>query len=106
MGVNPRVYQLGLWLAIFFAIFLRLPPNKFLRIPPDISPVSIRLALLFLLLLRIPVPRIFNVKSCAPRKGAACQGCARACRAKASWGRPLPEKGGRGVSLQFVFATI
>jgi hypothetical protein len=37
-------------LAIFFAIFLRLPPNKFLRIPPDLSPVSIRLALLFLLL--------------------------------------------------------
>src|ERR1700724_2463958 len=30
-----RIYQLGLWLAIFFAIFLRLPPNKFLRIPPD-----------------------------------------------------------------------
>src|ERR1700730_9875203 len=45
-----RIYQLGLWLAIFFAIFLRLPPNKFLRIPPDLSPVSIRLALLFLLL--------------------------------------------------------
>src|ERR1700736_1623461 len=45
-----RIYQLGLWLAIFFAIFLRLPPNKFLRIPPDVSPVSIRLALLFLLL--------------------------------------------------------
>src|ERR1700730_581127 len=46
------MYQLGLWLAIFFAIFLRLPPNKFLRIPPDLSPVSIRLALLFLLLTR------------------------------------------------------
>src|ERR1700724_4259459 len=45
-----RIYQLGLWLAIFFAIFLRLPPNKFLPIPPDLSPVSIRLALLFLLL--------------------------------------------------------
>ena len=45
-----RIYQLGLWSAIFFAIFLRLPPNKFLRIPPDFSPVSIRLALLFLLL--------------------------------------------------------
>src|SRR3984893_19315131 len=45
-----RIYQLGLWLAIFFAIFLRLPPNKFLRIPPDFSPASIRLALLFLLL--------------------------------------------------------
>src|SRR6476620_9609365 len=44
-----RIYQLGLWLAIFFAIFLRLPPNKLLRIPPDVSPVSIRLALLFLL---------------------------------------------------------
>src|ERR1700736_3283763 len=44
-----RIYQLGLWLAIFFAIFLRLPPNKFLRIPPDLSPVSIRFALLFLL---------------------------------------------------------
>src|SRR3984893_5635551 len=40
-----RIYQLGLWLAIFFAIFLRLPPNKFPRIPPDVSPVSIRLAL-------------------------------------------------------------
>src|SRR3984893_9514240 len=26
-----RIYQLGLWSAIFFAIFLRLPPNKFLR---------------------------------------------------------------------------
>jgi hypothetical protein len=26
-----RIYQLGLWLAIFFAIFHRLPPNKFLR---------------------------------------------------------------------------
>jgi hypothetical protein len=23
------IYQLSLWLAIFFAIFLRLPPNKF-----------------------------------------------------------------------------
>jgi hypothetical protein len=23
-----RIYQLGLWSAIFFAIFLRLPPNK------------------------------------------------------------------------------
>src|ERR1700716_4315792 len=46
-----RIYQLGLWLAIFFAIFLRLPPNKFLRIPPDLSQVSIGLALLFLLLL-------------------------------------------------------
>src|SRR3984893_2564440 len=45
-----RIYQLGLWSAIFFAIFLRIPPNKFLRIPPDLSPVSIRLALLFLLL--------------------------------------------------------
>jgi hypothetical protein len=31
-------------LAIFFAIFLRLSPNKFLRIPLDLSPVSIRLA--------------------------------------------------------------
>jgi hypothetical protein len=29
-----RIYQLGLWSAIFFAIFLRLPPNKFFRIPP------------------------------------------------------------------------
>src|SRR5580704_12969608 len=38
--------------AIFFTILLRLPPNKFLRIPPDLSPVSIRLALLFLLLTR------------------------------------------------------
>src|SRR5260370_41478518 len=28
---RARIYQLGLWLAIFFAIFLRLPPNKFLR---------------------------------------------------------------------------
>src|SRR3984893_15517603 len=28
-----RIYQLGLWSAIFFAISLRLPPNKFLRIP-------------------------------------------------------------------------
>jgi hypothetical protein len=45
-----RIYHLGLWLTIFFAIFLRLPPNKFLRIPPDLSPVPIRLALLFLLL--------------------------------------------------------
>src|ERR1700730_9651727 len=45
---RARIYQLGLWLAIFFAIFLRLPPNKFLQIPPDLSPVSIRLALLFL----------------------------------------------------------
>src|ERR1700730_8747748 len=35
-----RIYQLCLWSAIFFAIFLRLPPNKFLRIPPDLSPVS------------------------------------------------------------------
>src|SRR3984893_10923943 len=26
-----RIYQLCLWSAIFFAIFLRLPPNKFLR---------------------------------------------------------------------------
>src|ERR1700737_257225 len=26
-----RIYQLGLWSAIFFAIFLRLPPDKFLR---------------------------------------------------------------------------
>ena len=26
-----RIYQLGLWLAIFFPIFHRLPPNKFLR---------------------------------------------------------------------------
>jgi hypothetical protein len=39
-------------MLVFFAIFLRLPPNKFLRIPPDLSPVSIRLALLFLLLTR------------------------------------------------------
>src|SRR5258708_17103213 len=54
---RARIYQLGLWLAIFFAIFLRLPPNKFLRIPPDLSPVSIRLALLFLLL-RAPVARL------------------------------------------------
>jgi hypothetical protein len=38
-----RIYQLGLWSAIFFAIFHRLPPNKFLRIPPDFSPVVIRL---------------------------------------------------------------
>src|ERR1700724_1806211 len=28
---GDRIYQLGLWSAIFFAIFLRLPPNKFLR---------------------------------------------------------------------------
>jgi hypothetical protein len=32
-----RIYQLGLWLAIFFAIFHRLPPNKFLRIPPGFA---------------------------------------------------------------------
>src|ERR1700736_6768582 len=50
-----RIYQLGLWLAIFFAIFLRLPPNEFLRIPPDLSPVSIQLALLFLLLTRLRI---------------------------------------------------
>src|ERR1700736_4188613 len=50
-----RIYQLGLWLAIFFAIFLQLPPNKFLRLPPDVSPVSIPLALLFLLLYSMPV---------------------------------------------------
>jgi DNA repair protein RadC len=31
----------------FFAIFLRLPPNKSFQIPPDLSPVSILLALLF-----------------------------------------------------------
>jgi hypothetical protein len=31
------VSGLGLWLAIFFAIFLRLPPNKFFQIPPDLS---------------------------------------------------------------------
>jgi hypothetical protein len=30
----------------FRGVFLRLPPNKFLWIPPDLSPVSIRLALL------------------------------------------------------------
>jgi hypothetical protein len=45
---SPSLDRITLWSAIFFAIFLRLPPNKFLRIPPDLSPVSIRLALLFL----------------------------------------------------------
>src|SRR6202048_180064 len=57
------IYQLGLWLAIFFAIFLRLPPNKFLRIPPDLSPVSIRLALLFLLLRAPSWPAAFCLHS-------------------------------------------
>jgi hypothetical protein len=40
----------------------RFPPNKFLRIPPDLSPVSIRLALLFLLreLLTRPIARRAN----------------------------------------------
>jgi len=33
-----------------WAIFLRLPTNKFFQIPPDLSPVSILLALLFSLL--------------------------------------------------------
>jgi hypothetical protein len=36
--------------SYFLRYFSRLPPNKFLRIPPELSPVSIRLALLFLLL--------------------------------------------------------
>ena len=45
-----RIYQLGLWSAIFFAIFLRLSPNEFLRFRRTFSPVSIRLALLFLLI--------------------------------------------------------
>src|ERR1700730_15268914 len=57
------MYQLGLWLAIFFSIFLRLPPNKFLRIPPDLSPVSIRLALLFLLLRAPSWPAAFCLHS-------------------------------------------
>ena len=35
--------------SLFSSLFFRLPPNKFLQIPPDLSPVSIRLALLFLL---------------------------------------------------------
>src|SRR6202023_2579190 len=65
---RARIYQLGLWLAIFFAIFLRLPPNKFLRIPPDLSPVSIRLALLFLLLRAPSWPGVF-------RSGWLCYFC-------------------------------
>jgi hypothetical protein len=45
-----RIYQLGLWLAIFFAIFHSTSTEQISPIPPDLSPVSIRLALLFLLL--------------------------------------------------------
>jgi hypothetical protein len=55
---SSTVYQLGLWLAIF-AIFHRLPPNKFLRFRRTLSPVSIRLALLFLLLTRRQLARPF-----------------------------------------------
>ena len=43
------IYQAGLWSAIFFAIFFQFHRTN-LRIPPDLSPVSLRLALLFLLL--------------------------------------------------------
>src|ERR1700730_3611776 len=50
VGIATRLF-----FAIFFAIFLRLPPNEFLRIPPDLSPVSIQLALLFLLLTRLRI---------------------------------------------------
>jgi hypothetical protein len=52
--------------SYFLRYFSRLPPNKFLRIPPDLSPVSIRLVLLFLLLTRGatgPGPNLELVKS-------------------------------------------
>src|ERR1700730_10106831 len=72
-----RIYQLGLWLAIFFAIFLRLPPNKFLRIPPDVSPVSIRLALLFLLLFAQGIARLMGLKGPRPSMVGAIFLCCR-----------------------------
>src|ERR1700730_4786364 len=80
-----RIYQLGLWLAIFFAIFLRLPPNKFLRIPPDLSAVWIRFAFLFLLLrapswpvlasLWPPAIRPYSTSSIRPLRAATCAYC-------------------------------
>jgi hypothetical protein len=44
--------QISLVCGQLFSSLFFFDPNKFLRIPPDLSPVSIRLALLFLLLTR------------------------------------------------------
>jgi hypothetical protein len=40
VGIATLIFAISL-------LFFRLPPNKFFQIPPDLSPVSILLALLF-----------------------------------------------------------